>query len=705
MALHHHFGGRLPDQEEALLAWTTSFLRKEPLAAVDLVRRFTDKSCVPQPIAIERQEAEQLLRLGVSSGKFLLNKNNQYELRPDEAAHLLRADEQARRDSAKARTAFRLNVLERFPMMHEQSIEESWLGLQQFTLAAVLGYINKTAALDNHWSALALIDDIFEPGTTHHRVASALYADFLQTVPDGKNLFATALSSAIYAFRTSISDGAQADIHRALKYRVLYLDTNVLFSVVGLRGEPEFEEATRRLLELACRQGFTLLYTAATKREFLEALDRFGKRFRSSNTIDHEPHYVTNRRKGSISRAYFLQRQDRTVEEFLNYYCDLPERLKGLTKLRVYEANFSKDQENALLESDLFDTVIEALQPIDYDRFRREHDAYNIALVMLERGGSEHFSDTPSWLLTHHRALTHANRRLNVRFPVVMTLDSWVLHFRKFLPRVDDFDSFLLDMIRNNVLSEFRLDDKQVEAASRYLQAGTNREAEEVISSLFQRIPFTALQDALESGEDADAVARLILEHDKNLLERLDSESRQLLTAEAERSQQQVAGIQEVLDKTNERLQEVEQRDQTKDKALHGYTNARKAHDVILKALSEREAQAREARDNLAQVNQSRRWLRRGVAATVFILSSAVMWQVMDLPSESNTVQHLTYLGITPGLLASLGWWLSRYILGGRIDQLSSESEKLDQEVASLRSELQVRKAGLEASAGAAGLR
>lgn len=706
LGLHHHFGGRLLDQDQALLAWATSFLQRTPLSAEALVKRFADPECVPQPITIELQEARKILQRGTDAGVFVKRGKNEYELHSSEQRIISLAQEQANRDRRKAEDAFRLFVLDRFPHVHSQVIAEMWLGLQRFTLEVVLDYVSKTATLENRYAAMEIIDRMFTKGSAQYDIASTTYPEFLQSASEGKKLFANALSSAIYALRTTISDGAAENIKSTLKYRTIYLDTNVIFSVVGLRGEPEYEESTRRLLEMARSQGFSLRYTAATKLEYGEALERVCNRLMSADSLDQEPVYITKRRKGSIERAYFLQRSDRKPAEFLEYYRDLPARLKAYDKLSISEAYMPSPQAEALKESDLFRRATEALLAIDYDRVRREHDAYNLAVVLDERDESQVFSKTPSWLITHHAALARANRRLGARLPVVMTLDSWVLHFRRFLSRVENFDTFLVDMITNNVLSEFRLSDQEIEEASRFLSVGGNREAGEVISAVLQRTPATTIRKALEDGDDTDTVVQRLLDHDKQLLDGLSEQAKKLAEAEISKKEDVIAQQGKALEERDERLEKLEQAITIRDEALKAYQEDRKARDTIEKSLDAHKEALANLREDSNKVHRRRFVWRVSCAPIAFIASTLVFWVLLGSPIslEGDIARILLLVGFTPVLIATVVWWFVGVIYRQRIAERLEEISAEEREIEELRRELNRRDEALDKAAGLVGL-
>lgn len=706
LALHHHFGGRLLDQDEALLAWATSFLLKAPLSPEALVERFTDSDWVPQPISIELQEAREILQRGFNAGKFVKAGMDEYALDSAEQLRLNLAQEQADRDIKKAEESFRVLVLERFPKVHTRVIEEMWIGLQRFTLAVVLDYVSKTAALDNRFAAQEIIGSVFTKGSAEYDMASAIFPEFIQSSEDGKRLFATALSSAIYALRTTISDSAAEEIRDTLRHRVLYLDTNVIFSVVGLRGEPEYEQSTRRLLELARNQGFSLHYTEATKLEYGGALERTCRRLISADSVDLEPSYMTRRRRGSIDRAYLLQRSDRTPEEFLEYYRDLPAQLKKYGTLSISEAYIPTMRATRLRESELYSEVSNALLTIDYDQKRREHDAYNLAVVLDERDNSEVFSKTPSWLITHHLALARVNRRLDVRLPVVMTLDAWVIHFRRFLSRVEDFDAFLVDMIANNVLSGFRLSDHEIEVASGFLTTGGNREAGEIISAVIQRTPTPTIQKALEAGDDAEAIVQHLIDHDRQLSEGISAKAQKLSEAEISRQATLIAGQQETIKKKEGEVSRLEEERDRRRRALDVYQGYRRTHDAIGSAKQAHESTRDDLLEKLSNL-KNRLLICRVISAPItFFVSATAFWALLGSPTavQDNLARLLLLVGLTPGMITSGLMWVIGACFRSHIGRLEGELANEELEILDLKTELAGLKDPLESAAKQAGL-
>lgn len=707
LRLFHHFGGRLPTQDEALFVWTLHILSRGPQTYEGVVEAFQNPTIVPVAIEVELQEVRLAVSRGLEEGSISDEGGGLYALTRDAQENLVRLTEQALLAEEAARNELRLRALELFPGMGEHLIDTLWSGLKEYTSKVVLDYVYRTSVLDTNFRAVHLVREVFPTGHALSEPASVLFPRFLTETMTGKELFARSLSAAIYTFRTSISDAGAKEIKATLKYRTLVLDTNVLLTIIGLRGEPVFEESTRRLLRMAQEQGFSLEYTGETKKEYVEALERVFNRL-SGSGFDYEPEYIWQRRRGSIFRAYLLQRRDRTPAEFFEYYSDLGHRISTLEGLSISEAYIPDTTRATILESDTYQEAMNALMAVDYSRQQREHDAYNVAYVAKDRDDVGSFSRTKSWFLTHHGVIGVVNRKLPFEFPIVLTLDAWVLHFRRFMRRVSDYDEFLLEMIASSVFYGFRLTDSEIEVAKNYLVDGASREASEVVAGVFQRTATLSLREELDlaNRQPNEALLEQLLEYDYRKTEMLHKYSfevgartlqEQNETIRSQREQLEV-GSKQTENLTSE-LAKLREAEGERSRALEKYLETRRARDTLRKSVQAH-------KENIGKIDGTlrscRRW-RLFSRVLVTLVASGAAVAVISVFSGVATLFGMA--GLTPFGVGAVAWWLSNSLFSKRLRDLEQRRAGEQYELSNREAEVHRLSERLEAEAEAAGLR
>lgn len=516
-SLFLHFGGALLEPEEALLRWCQLILLSGPADRDSMLRAFLDSKTVPYAMHIERAELDSIIARGKESGH-LQEESGFVDLTPNCRLEIRRGQERAAIEESHARQRFTEHVLEVHQTLTGAALEALWEGLNSYAVHLMVAYVN---GLERPGEPVQRADEmiakVFRPDHDLHDIAASTFPTFLRDAPAGKKMLAQALSHVIYAVRTTVSDEAAAKLGSRLKYLRLYLDTNVLLTLLGLRGDPEQEQAVRDVLKLACGAGFSLFYTKQTREEFDHALRRFKSKFDPTGGQDSAPEYVLRRSRPSIERAYFAQRSRwmMTLDEFVEHFRDLRERLKELPELGISQVHLSEQEEVRILESGTYaeaEKFLLAEVQGNYTQMQRQHDAFQIALVDSERSGQDSVSEVPSWLLTLHKQLIHVNRRFARDIPMILTVDAWVLYFRPLLPRVENFAEFFISLVSSNVFYGMDLSDHELELASQYLSIDVDRSANDVIRRRFGGTPIRQLERVIRESRDTS-----------ELLDKLDS--------------------------------------------------------------------------------------------------------------------------------------------------------------------------------------
>lgn len=672
-SLFLHFGGDLLDTEGALLLWCKVILLQGPMSRGRLVESFRDPGCVPYPLEVEPPELGPVVARGIESGDLEELTSGEIALSTECRLDILRRQEAARIDEEHSREGFLARALADFPTLPKSVQDELWQGLKDYSLRLMVGYVN---GLENPESSLeradALVSEVFREDHPLHSVASASYPAFLRDTEAGKSVLAGALSHVIYAVRTSISDEAAEEVRTRLKHLHLYLDTNVLFSVLGMRGEPDQEEGVRRVLKMARDAGFSLHYTKQTREEFENALRRFRDRFDPTGGHDQAPDYVLRRARPSIDRAFFLQRSrsERNLDEFYDHFQDLNARLREYADLGITEAYLSEGEVERVRSGAAYDAVNDELLAMmqgEYTARQREHDAFEIALVDDERDGRDAISEVPSWFLTLHKQLTLVNERLGRGIPLVLTLDAWVMYFRPLLPRVEDFSEFFISIVSSNVFFGMDLAERELALAYRYLSGDVNRTAGDVIRRRFRSAPVRQLRPALDNSADAEELVVRLERMERAREQRLAEYAREMTENEAERLQAVVEDQARQLEHVQQdRIRDVESqaRAERQLRQLSQLQTRRDDLDELNRAMESCSAEKASLEEAVRQIDGQRRSLR--ITLLVFIavlygsfLSILAAWHPDALGDVGKVRQALGFPLVPVAGMGAISWWLA----------------------------------------------
>lgn len=494
---HHHFGGDLPNQHESLVFWAIQIVQKGPVTPESLLQAFNSGENLPAEIRTDLREIKDALNDGEERGWFL-QERGLFSLTETGENKLYALEESAIRDLENAKEAFKHLLTERFHNLTNATKNRLWEALGKFTTALAIDYFTNMGLFELPRRATLILEDVFQdvksdlPHGHLLEIAEATYVDFLMEDPAGEVFFAAYMSSCMFAFRTSVSPEVSDGLKHEFSGKTLFLDTNILITLLGLTGEDETPASLRKMLEVAKNLGFTLRYTPFTRTEYHAAIENAGRILEGfSSTSD--PEYVLRRSRPSIYREFFRQRnrgtdqglvQGRNKKEFITFYENLKSRLKDFADLDIRLEYISEEYRKKLEESEEYQELYDnALQLPNHTSEKARHDALAVCYVKSIRDEEAEFVGIKAWFLTYHRKLSQIepyDRRR--KYPAVMPLDMWVLHFHQFIPRVENFSKFLYKTVSELLLSPFRFTPSQIEDMEPYLHVLNTREGDEVVS-------------------------------------------------------------------------------------------------------------------------------------------------------------------------------------------------------------------------------
>lgn len=321
------------------------------------------------------------------------------------------------------------------------------------------------------------LSEILLPRAEHvDRIRSVeLPAFFYEASAERKDYIGSLLNSAFVLHMLHLDPQCSAIVKSQLQGGILYLDTNVVYRLLGLQG-PELFLATKRLVEISRELNYQLVVSPLTVDEFKESLRHNAYRLphvpmlppelleiaiNASTEEDFVKAFLRRKRSAWVSPEVFVEYYEQVGELLLNEY-EIPVAIEEFRQVDV-------DEQELAAEISKLSMSIE-----DFKRYRYgddidlrlphdeviKHDAYHRLLIRALRGKEpERFSETPYWFLTCDSKLPRYDRfaRKGPKgIPFCALSGQWLQVLRPFLPRHEDFEEALASCVISPFLSAFR---------------------------------------------------------------------------------------------------------------------------------------------------------------------------------------------------------------------------------------------------------
>ena len=431
-------------------------------------------------------------------------------------------------------------------------------------------------------AATADLDDRLAP------VAETAFRDFFRNPdPDFRDYVADRLQVAFYYHLLSIDPVGSELVRDNLADKVLYLDTNLIYRLLGLHG-PAYAYSPAAVADISRKLGFTLRITRETISEYLRSLRAEVHRLRSYPVTRESYVQVLAENPGdhlSFMQAFyklFMSGGVKGPDEFEQRYTSITQLLDEWG-VEVEEVELTDADRDTDVFRDRFSDLNNwhnQQKPIE----SIEHDVFLAQTVRRCRGPvDEGAAAVKYWLLTYDRKLAkysvyHATAD---QLPFCMMADDWLQITRPFLPRTDDYQNAFYALLDNPALypSEpavpFEHMAEAMHRLERYRELPMPVVASMVAGGEFVR----KLRAASSSEEEAKVVelaaaeaAGLVIEENETLRtavseltdrfagleERMQASVTRLERVSEERddAEQRVGGLQEVLTKQEEKGRE-----------------------------------------------------------------------------------------------------------------------------------------------------
>ena len=265
---------------------------------------------------------------------------------------------------------------------------------------------------------------------------------FKSIEPNRKFYISSMFNSSFFWHLIQVDEKCSKLLRQVTKGQKLFLDNNILYSLVGLHGR-YLLKAVHRILEMANKLGYKLMVTTKTIDEFQESL-RHG--INDIKPIPKELARVAaeNLEKDNFILCYWEEfvKDGISIQEFVTEKSHLEDIMTGLN---IESTNkFRKDIENSdeLKEEE---SMLQSVVPFT-NKHIINHDAFHRVFIKKMRKGEKYnFSEAKAWFLTHDKKLPSYGkvaRKGSGSLPFCLLTNQWVQLNRPLLTRTSDENEY-----------------------------------------------------------------------------------------------------------------------------------------------------------------------------------------------------------------------------------------------------------------------
>ena len=291
------------------------------------------------------------------------------------------------------------------------------------------------------------------------RVAETAFRDFFRNPdPDFRDYVADRLQVAFYYHLLSIDPAGSEFVRDNLADKVLYLDTNFIYRLLGLHG-PAYAYSPAAVADISRQLGFTLRVTRETVNEYLRSLRAEVHRLRSYPVTRESYVQVLAENPGdhlSFMQAFyklFMSGRVKGPDEFEHRYTSITQLLDEWG-VEIEDVELTDAERDTDVFRDRFSDLNNwhnQQKPIE----SIDHDVFLAQTVRRCRGPvDESASAVKYWLLTYDRKLAKYSvyHATSDQLPFCLMADDWLQITRPFLPRTDDYQNAFCALLDNPAL-------------------------------------------------------------------------------------------------------------------------------------------------------------------------------------------------------------------------------------------------------------
>lgn len=270
---------------------------------------------------------------------------------------------------------------------------------------------------------------------------------FFKSVDAKRNQYISNLfNSSFYWHLIQVDDKCSRLLQKVTKGQQLFLDNNILYSLVGLHGKDALESG-HSMLKFANNLGYILVVSTKTVDEFQNTLKWHLNEAREKPPVSASLAKIALDELGedNFITAYWKELVEKgiSLEEFIAELSYLDDILDGLgigisNKYRKdIEVSEELKDEMSLLRKSCGDHI--NINIIEHDAFHR------ILITKIRKGFKYNFNEAKAWFLTHDHKLPqyskHA-RKGKDHLPFCITTNEWIQINRPLLTRTKTQDEF-----------------------------------------------------------------------------------------------------------------------------------------------------------------------------------------------------------------------------------------------------------------------
>lgn len=405
-----------------------------------------------------------------------------------------------------------------------------------------------------------------DPGVTVVR-RDALLAFVTRMTSIQRRFFGNLLNTAHLMSVFTLDPAALQHVQQLITGQLLYLDTNVVYSILSLAGPREYL-AARGVLDLSLRLGYRICVTPWTVTEMQESVRKAHSRLIHSHPTtrdlaDLAAGVTDSDATEAFVRAFRRMHRDTgiTVEDFVDLHGQV-EVLLANEGIEVIAAHCEEIDESEEIDEQI--TVLEHARGGSEEKPRlvQEHDVKHRLLVERLRGPEKRqFANAGCMFLTNDNALmryAYANRLGDGELPFASSLEEWADIVRNLYPRTADYDKTMTDLLDTPIFSSTTpVSAQEITDALARISAYERHPPTISARVLLDSAISVKAQDAQGVEQDSSAVTA---NERETLLEARVLESRELLEAERARHERSTAALNERLEGERQALSEAEQR-------------------------------------------------------------------------------------------------------------------------------------------------
>jgi hypothetical protein len=330
----------------------------------------------------------------------------------------------------------------------------------------------------------------------------------------------------------------------------VFLDTNILFSILGLNSEPT-DEVANELLRIIQKHEFpfTLCCHEKTVQELRHTIDYYGDRLRGRYWSQHISRAAMRSiHLRGIEQRYHQQNAEQpiSVEAFLKplEHADVLLEQKGICFVK-HQAN-----QNLVERADLFEEYQKYLRDRHIFKFDKmiQHDTVVLSVVYQRRSEALSSLDTGAILLSHDYSLYGFDKKRSESsgYSATVVFPNQLLQIlRPFLPSGGNFD---VSFAETFAIPEFRTASSgasEVSSKLLTLLAGYKEFPEETATQLLSNdILIEGLKGLVKNNEEFEKQVELaIARENQSLLEDKAALAQQLEERESEKAQTEEAKL------------------------------------------------------------------------------------------------------------------------------------------------------------------